>query len=188
MPTDNGKKILVLGAGNFGTCLAQHLATNGFDVDIWTRNEEIEQSINRKNVNPIYFKSFTLSERIKAVREVQHIAIGSYRALVLAIPTQSLRLVLKQFNFDGPVPLIISAAKGIEISSLRFPLDIIGDVFGKETQQKAVVLSGPSFAIEVINQQATAVSLGSLNEAACVEAQNIFHSPFFPVGFFRRSP
>ena len=52
-----GERILVLGAGNFGTCLAQHLAEQGYHVTIWTRSTEVADSINQSQKNPNYLSS-----------------------------------------------------------------------------------------------------------------------------------
>ena len=172
------KKILILGAGNFGTCLAQHLASKGCDVTIWARNAKIVFSINSIHKNPVYLTSIELDKRIRAVESLEG-EDKAFDAVVIAIPTQFMRGVLEQVKPCLSDQLIVSAAKGIEMKSLEFPLAIIGEVLGKTAEQNAVVLSGPSFASEVVICQPTAVSLGSYSRSRCYEAQEIFHSPYF---------
>lgn len=173
------KKVFVLGAGNFGTCLASHLARVGHDVLLWSRDESVANCINKEHRNPKYLKDFTLPESLKSTSDIS--LMQAAQAVVLAIPTQALREVLTKapkLNLDQ---LIISTVKGIEIGSLKFPIHIIEDLFGKNLSDQTVVLSGPSFAVEVIGEQPSAVSAASKNEDACLMAQALFHSPFFRV-------
>jgi glycerol-3-phosphate dehydrogenase (NAD(P)+) len=64
--------ILVLGSGNFGTCLSYHLASEKLknNVTIYSRNKEVVDSINNENTNPIYLKNYKLPNKIKATTEL----------------------------------------------------------------------------------------------------------------------
>jgi glycerol-3-phosphate dehydrogenase (NAD(P)+) len=147
-------KVLVLGAGNYGTCLAQHLADLGHEVDLWSRSPQICQAINSTRKNPKYLPNFTLSPSIRAISNISPQSYREYQAIVIATPTQSFREVLGPMrSLLSSEQLLISAAKGIEIGSLKLPLEIVSEVLGKVIGEAAVVLSGPSFAIEVIQHQ-----------------------------------
>ena len=100
--------------------------------------------------------------------------------ILLAVPTQSLREVLTKFRdqIKGH-HVLVSASKGIELKTYKLPIDIISDVLGTPFRERTVVLSGPSFAVEIMERQPTAVSIGSENRDLVGEVQEIFHSPIF---------
>lgn len=174
------KSILVLGSGNFGTCLAQHLAGKGLSVTIWARKEAVAHSINSTRHNPTYLSEVVLSERINATAKLDQATFKDRSLVVLAIPTQSMRTVLERVRpLIAADSILVSAAKGIENNTLALPMDIIKDVFSRDHSESSVVLSGPSFAAEVIAMQPTAVSLGSYSGKAALKVQSVFHTPYF---------
>ena len=75
MQTTKNKKICILGSGNFGTSLAQHLANLGHKITLWTRSEEILTSINQKNKNPKYLSNISLHPNIKASTELKKVLL-----------------------------------------------------------------------------------------------------------------
>ncbi len=176
---ENGE-LVILGAGNFGTCLAQHLANQGQQVLLYAREDKVVNSINHQRVNPTYLSNITLSPNISAFSDLSKLSDITPKVVLLVIPTQFMREILisiKEFLKDDT--LLIAANKGIEVSNKKLPIEIIADVLGKETARKAVFLSGPSFASEVANKQPTAVSVASNNEQSCLAAQRIFHASHF---------
>ena len=74
---------------------------------------------------------------------------------------------------------IILAAKGIEIGTLKFPMEILSETHPEVSKDDIAVLSGPSFAIEVLEGSPTAVSIASKNPEPAKLAQQLFHSPHF---------
>ena len=173
-------RILVIGTGNFGTCLAQHVAVKGYAVTVWTRTAETAKHINEKRRNPKYLSTITLSDRIDATNNITADMVSDCAVVIVTVPTQAMREVLERFKpYLRPNQLLIGAAKGIEIGSLEFPGGIISSVLGSEAGRNSVVLSGPSFASEVIERQPTAVSLASHSQERCQWAQEILHTPHF---------
>ena len=176
------QRVLVLGAGNFGTCLAQHLAQLGHDVTIWTRSTAVCDAINSSHKNPKYLRTINLSQRVSATHKIDQGFLGKASAVVQAIPTQGMRQV---FNLVKPFwhadLLLICAAKGIEVTTHQLPGGIIADVLGAQVARDAVFLSGPSFAIEVAGGQPTAVAAASRQVERAKRAQALFHSPRFRV-------
>lgn len=178
--TDKQRSILVLGAGNFGTSLAQHLATKGERVLLWDHLEEVVNGIREKRRNPKHLSHIELSDAIKAFHDLDEFDPTSCHAIVIAIPTQFLRSVMELFRqLITPKHVLICAAKGIEENTLKLPIEIIENVLGHEIGKNSVVLSGPSFAAELINGQPTAVSIASVNQQRALDAQKIFHSNVF---------
>ncbi len=178
--TPPSRRIVVLGTGNFGTCLAQHLAEQGHSVTMWTRSAEVARSINTAQKNPKYLSMITLSNRISATEKVTADLLKDSDALLIAVPTQTVRQVLTDLKpLLPPSLLIICAAKGIEIGSQLLPVQIIKDTLGAKASNNAVFLSGPSFAAEIIMHEPTAVVVGSYDENRRLLAQEMFHAPHF---------
>lgn len=173
------RNILVLGAGNFGTCLAHHLAGKGHDVMVWAREPRVAEGINQNHRNPVYLNRVPLNPSLRACSDLH---VQDYDAIVLAIPTQFLRCVLERIDaHDVQGKQIICAVKGIEGQTQLFPRGIIGSVWGAEAKKRAVVLSGPSFAVEIAIGQPTAVTAASEHRSAAQWVQDLFHADHFRV-------
>lgn len=175
-------KIVVLGGGNFGTCLAQHLAHKGHEVVIWSIEEDVVSGINKNHKNPKYLKTIELSQNISATSDLNNIAYDGFSVIVNAVPTQFMRSVLSQLK--GKIThdhLMVCASKGIEIGTHALPGQIISESLSPEISKNAVFLSGPSFAIEVAQRLPTAVSAASEVLSRAEDAQNVFHDSFFRV-------
>ena len=177
---EKGKKVLILGAGNFGTCLAQHLAKTGVNVDLWTRSKEVCRSINESHRNPKYLSHINLLNRIRGCHDFKQMNFSEYYTIIIAIPTQSFRAVLNDISsfIEESCP-IVCAAKGIENETLKFPLEIIQDTLGDNHYRNSVILSGPSFAIDIMEEQPTAVSVAGFDPAIVGKIQDLFHTSFF---------
>jgi glycerol-3-phosphate dehydrogenase len=175
-------KVLVVGAGNFGTCLADHLATIGNEVSIWARDASIIKSINSCNRNSRYLKDVALSSNLKGVTELSEETFSQVHVVLMAIPTQHMRSKLQEIKpFLRLEHLIIFVNKGIEISSGLLPSDIAMQELGHDMGARAVFLSGPSFAAEVVKRQPTCVAVASLSQKRAKRTQRLFHAPFFRV-------
>ena len=174
------ESILVLGSGNFGTCLAQHLGLKGHKVTMWARSKEVAEGINKNHINPKYLNSIKLDQHITAVCDLEKLNISKFSTIVLAVPTQFLRATLTKVK--GKVKdtqLIVCAAKGIEVNTEKLPSNIIEEILGDQIAHSTVALSGPSFAIEVAEEQPTGVTVASYSEKHAKRAQEIFHAPKF---------
>jgi glycerol-3-phosphate dehydrogenase (NAD(P)+) len=172
--------VAVLGAGNYGTCLAQHLANINHQVILWARSREAANNINNTHQNLKYFKNFILSGGIRATNKIDDVLKLQPYAIILAVPSQALRELLG--TLKGRITtdtLLVIACKGIEVGTMKLPADIVGEVLGPDFQQKVVTLSGPSFAVEVMQKQPTAVSVGSKCTESAASAQRLVHSPYF---------
>ena len=95
------KNVVILGAGNFGTCLAQHLANKGEAVTIWGRSQEVIDSINKHHKkNHRYLPTYQLNPTILASAQWNKELYLKADAIVLAIPTQNLREILQLLKTD----------------------------------------------------------------------------------------
>ncbi|KAJ3083968.1 hypothetical protein HDU79_004094 [Rhizoclosmatium sp. JEL0117] len=179
----NDTSVLVLGGGNFGTCLADHLAAMGNEVTIYARDQKVVDGINNDHHNVKYMKDVVLTDTLKATSQLEDgAAIQAATVIIFSIPTQHLRDILaKTKPFVTKSHLTIFVNKGIEIHSGKLPCDIVEEVWGKEIGECATYLSGPSFAMEVVKRQPTCVSVASRVKERALRAQAVFHAPHFRV-------
>jgi glycerol-3-phosphate dehydrogenase (NAD(P)+) len=177
MQTKKQKIICVIGAGQFGTCLAQHLATLGNKVFLWARSSDVSAGIQQLRKNIRYLSNYSLHPNVIGTSLDLRELLPKVDTVVLAIPTQSLRQVLQDIScvLDSSV-LLVCASKGLEISSNKFPLEIISDVLGREIGNKSVYFSGPSFAHEIMERLPTAISVAGDSRDSLLAVQQIFHS------------
>lgn len=142
----------VVGAGAWGTALAQMLASDGRPVTLWAREPETARLINAARANPDYLPGITLHPTIRATADPGDLA--GLGLVLLVTPAQALGAVLAQMPvFAGDVVL---CAKGIEAGSGRLMVDVAR---GRMPQADFAVLSGPTFAHEVAAALPTAVTL-----------------------------
>jgi len=174
-------KISVIGAGSWGTALANLLAEKGYDVLLWTREEEVYNSISIENINRLFLPEVSLCKRIVPVKSLDE-AVCNREALLMVVPSHFFREVLQKIKkcLLSPIP-VICATKGIENKSLMLMSQIVNDVFGFEYKDSFACLSGPSFAKEVVEKNPTAVTLASQNEELARKFQNIFNTSRFRV-------
>lgn len=168
------KRIAVIGAGSWGTALSQVLATSGYEVSLWAREEEICKSINTKHENILFMPGVLLSDKIKASTDIRQVLTGQ-RLILAVVPSQYLRATLTQAtSYIENDAVIISAVKGIETSTLMRPTEIIKDVLGNS--RTYAVISGPSFAKEVILGMPTAITIASERIQTARELQHTLNS------------
>ncbi|KIY63024.1 glycerol-3-phosphate dehydrogenase [Cylindrobasidium torrendii FP15055 ss-10] len=181
---ENNSKVLVLGAGNFGSCLADHLGDSDHDVYLYAREAHIVETFNKDHHNPDYLKDHLFSENIHAIgpdfpsKEL----VNEMDVLLFAIPTQFLRATLNQLRPSLDIksfPLLVFVNKGIEIKTNALTLEIIADTCGPDFAKAATFVSGPSFAKEIVQRQPTSVSVASLTETEADKTSNLFHQPHF---------
>ncbi len=171
-------RIGIIGAGSWGTALAKLFREKGHDVTLLARSPKVCDEINAKLTNSRYLPGIRLPQGIKATTAVEEFAEGS-EVFVWAVPCQALRGVaggLRSFLRDG-VPLV-SSIKGIEVETGRIPTEILKEVFPRSP---VLVLSGPSFALEVAKGLPTAVVLASTHSALAEELQREFSTANFRV-------
>ena len=170
--------VAVLGAGAWGTVLANHLARKGIDVLIWSHDANAARSINELHRNPEYLPGAELVASLRATTDSAEAVRG--RPVVLSVsPSQTARGVLAPLaGAVLPGAVVIGASKGIEVDTLKTMSEVCAEALPGRTY---VILSGPSFAEEVFQQQPTAVVAASRDLAAAALAQQLLSTPTFRV-------
>ncbi|KAF9786923.1 NAD-dependent glycerol-3-phosphate dehydrogenase [Thelephora terrestris] len=178
------KSILVLGAGSFGSCLADHLGDSDHHVYLWSRSKEFCDHFNQHYRSIHQLKDHQFSTHITAVgpQFPSQSLIDKIDILLFAIPTEGVRSNLAALkpllNFER-LPLLIFVNKGIEASTQCMTLEIIADELGPGVAKAATFLSGPSFAKEIVRRQPTSVAIASLTLERAQKAAEVFHQPWF---------
>jgi glycerol-3-phosphate dehydrogenase (NAD(P)+) len=171
----------VIGAGAWGTALANLLAENGHEVTVWAFEPEVADEINQHHENRTFFPGFELPANLKATNSLEECLVD--RGLVLSVvPSHAVRTVLKQAVDHLPegVPLV-SCSKGIENDTLMTMCEVLEDVLPIVYHPMLSFLSGPSFAREVAQHQPTAVSVAARFEKVATEVQQMVSSLTFRV-------
>lgn len=175
------ERVAVLGAGSWGTALANLLSKKGSEVTIWSYEPDVAQAINDRHENIKYMKGIALSDTLRATDDVR-VAVREADVIVSVTPAQHVRRVLEQAKPDiADHALIISASKGIETSSLQTMAEVIESVIPGEAGAHATFLSGPSFALEVAREQPTAVAMAGHHQPSAERAQQLFQASYFRV-------
>lgn len=168
-------KVCVLGAGAWGTALAIHLARNT-EVILWTRDPNHLSGMKKSRSNPKYLGNFKFPELLSLNNNLKE-SVHNCDFILSAIPTDGFRGVLKKLKNIGCNIPILSANKGLEISSAKLPFEVIRDEFeNSENELRSWgVLSGPSFAAELIRNLPTAVTIATNNEEFSNKIAPLFH-------------
>lgn len=171
-------KITVIGGGSWGTALGALLAKKGYVVEMLLRDPALAETINRSRENHRYLPGFKLPENLAASTDADDALSGS-ELIVWAIPCQASRQVMRELRHCLPGnPIIISATKGIEAANLRRMEELVQEeLHGLEACYG--VISGPSFAREVMEGMPTAVVLACRNSELCRLLQDVFATRCF---------
>jgi glycerol-3-phosphate dehydrogenase (NAD(P)+) len=168
----------VIGAGAWGTALANVLTANGHDTLLWAREPDVVESINARHLNERFLAGFPLEPGLRATADM-HEALAGASFVVYAPPSHALRAVVHSGRDDiARGATVVVASKGIE----KGTLSLMTDVVANELPDHAVVaFSGPSFAAEVAVRQPTAVVAASEHPDAATVAQDMFSNSVFRV-------
>lgn len=165
----------VIGAGAWGTALAQVAGWAGLDVLLQAREPEVVESIRARRVNEAFLPGITLDDRVSVTADLADLAACD---VILAVPpAQHMRSTLTAFaaHHRAGVPVIL-CSKGIERGSLKLMTDVLAETL---PAAPAAVLSGPSFAGEVARGLPSAVTLACADEALGEELMWTLSAPGF---------
>jgi len=170
--------IAVLGAGSWGTTLANLLAGKGESVRLWAYEPEVVEGINRRHENALFLPGIPLAPGLRAYRDARE-AVADAAVIVSAAPSHAVRSVVT--GIKGGVEegtLVVSATKGIETDTLALMSNVFDECL---PEVRFAALSGPSFALEVCQGQPTLVVAAARDEATARDVQRLFATPRFRV-------
>jgi len=172
-------RIAVIGAGSWGTTLANHLAESGIAVRIWAFEAEVVASISRGRENDIFLPGVRLHAGLVACGTFAEALEGAELALFVT-PSHVARGVLRDARPHLPplVPVVV-ASKGIESESLATMAEVFAE--GLDAGHPLAFLSGPSFAREVAAGLPTAVTVASRDGTTALLVQGTFSTETFRV-------
>ena len=169
------KSVAVLGAGSWGTALAVHLARRGHRARLWARDADLAEDIARRRANAVYLPTITLPADVMVTASLAE-AVNGAEIVVSAIPSHGCRTVMRTVAPHLPRGVtLVSATKGLEEDSHLRMSQVIAEEVG--SSHPVVVLSGPSFAIEVAEERPTAVLAASSNATAVTLVLSEFRGP-----------
>ena len=186
-------KIAVIGAGAWGSTLAQHLNKNRHQITLWEFDKSrLEYLKNRRH--PLFFPHVKLSKNIAITNNIAH-AVTKKDIVILAVPSQTMRDTAKKIKkYINPAlsekslrkggvnknQIFVIVSKGIEIKTGKLLSEVIKEELNLIAPKNIVALSGPSFAKEIAQGlPTTMVSAGDKKNSEII--QKIFSQPFLRI-------
>ena len=168
-------KISVLGAGAWGTALAMHIAKR-HHVALWARDASHISGMQKARSNPKYLGDFTFPKQLELEDSLSK-AVNNSDFILSVVPTSAFRQMLTDIKEINSNASIIWANKGLEEGTAKLPHEVALDVLGNPelSRRDFGVISGPSFAAELVRGLPTAVTLATTDEKLAQEAGSIFH-------------
>ena len=173
-------KVAILGSGSFGTALGTISARSGHNVYLFTKNDKTLFEINTLHRNLKYFTNdIEVPKNVIASNNLDE-CLKDCQMIIHAIPVQSSYNFMKENANKIPdnIPYIISS-KGILLKQKQFISEVWEDIFPKERNIKHCVLSGPSFAIELMKNNPTVVTMACNDDKTGKYIQNMLHTSNF---------
>ena len=168
----------IVGAGAWGTALADLVARNGHRTVLWARETDVVADVNANHTNTRFLKGMALSPALTATDDLAA-ALSAASMITFVAPSHVLRAVIRSAaHAVREDATLIVATKGIERETFALMTDIVADEL---PGRSVVALSGPSFAAEVAQRQPTAVVAASRDESAALRTQQLFSSAEFRV-------
>lgn len=162
--------IAVVGAGSWGTTLAYLLSHKGLEISLWVFENDLAGEMERTRENKIYLPGVRLPENVRISHQLADV-LKKARYILNAVPAQFTRSVFREaLSYISDEAIIISVAKGIEKGTLKTISSVLKELSGQEV----AVLSGPSFAGEVVKNLPTAVTLATEDRDAGLRLQEMF--------------
>ena len=171
----------MVGAGAWGTALADLLASSGCEVRLWAREPEVVESFRERGENSLYLEGVPLNRGLAVTNSLAP-ALAGAGVVLWACPVQySAALLAEAAPLVPSGAVIVSASKGIEVATLRRMDEIFAEVLTPGQARRLCVLSGPSFAREVAAGMPTAVVVASRDRVSRRRVQALFQTDRFRV-------
>jgi len=181
-PMDVDKlKIGVVGAGSWGTALANLLALKGYQIDLWVFEPEVKDQMVAVRENRMFLPGFTLSENLVPTNDIET-AVSDKDLVLIVVPSHVMRVTTEKMADYLPADsILVSASKGIENITHLTMTGILAQTLPSIPVRNLAVLTGPSFATEVAQKVPTVVTAAATDLEVAKVVQAVFSSPYFRV-------
>ncbi len=177
------EKIIVIGAGAWGTALSDLIARNSYEVLLIANDKKIISEINYQNTNQKFLPQINLNKKVIAQENFER-EIKNANLVFIVIPSANAAQIFQKISklkINKKCGFVI-CSKGLEQNSLM----LLSDAFEKITKIKNyAVLSGPNFALEVANQFPTVTSIASRNKKLAVKIIKVLNNNHFHAQYFK---
>lgn len=174
-----GSRLAVIGAGAWGTTLANLLAAKGWPVNLWVYEPDLAGRIAQERENDLYLPDVPIHPGIEPTSDFAEV-VQDAGTFVSVVPSHTARLVWQRLGAHLPVgALVVSATKGLDADLLLTMSRVLQEVIPAEKQVDIAALSGPTFAREVSRQIPSAVVAAAATQAVAEEVQTLFSTPVF---------
>ena len=174
-------QIGVVGAGSWGTALANLLAMKGHTIDLWVFEEEVISQIKEKRENEFFLPGIQLSQNIVPTGDIKSVATGKDLLLVVT-PSHVMREATQKIHgLINQDTIVVTASKGIENNTHLTMTGVLNQTLPDVSKKHLAVLSGPSFAREVAQKFPTAVTAAAKDLSVAGFVQQVFATPHFRV-------
>ncbi|MDX1622579.1 MAG: NAD(P)H-dependent glycerol-3-phosphate dehydrogenase [Gemmatimonadota bacterium] len=171
----------VVGAGSWGTALANLLASNGRDVRLWAHDPGLAEAMRADRKNEKYLPGVELADGVEPTADLA----ASVEEAPLVVSVSPSHVVREVMGSAAPHvaegALVVSASKGIENETLQRMSEVLADVFHGRRGIRLAALSGPSFAVEVSRGVPTAVTVAAATPEVGKTSREAFATPRFRV-------
>jgi glycerol-3-phosphate dehydrogenase (NAD(P)+) len=175
--TIENTKVGVIGGGSWGTALADLLASKGIPVELWVYEEEVKQQILEHRENRTFLPGFALSDKITPTNDLDH-AIRDKDMVLMVVPSHVFREMASRISTGlSAKTIVVSASKGIENKTHLTMSGVLQEALPDHPAGRLAVISGPSFAREVVRKVPTAITVASSDHQTAVFLQQLFATP-----------
>jgi len=173
--------VAIIGTTSWGTTLGVVLARKGVNVRLWARTEQEATELRNAGTNPKVVPNVAFPPQLSVTSSMNE-ALADVRAVILAVPSQTMRqnMRLVANHLDG-LPLVISAAKGLEVGSNKRMSQVIAEEIEPRFRSNICVLSGPNLSREILCGLPASTVVASWDEAVARKAQRLLNNPKFCV-------
>lgn len=174
------EKVVVMGAGSWGTALAILLAKKGYEVTMWEHMAEKAEKLQKERTNTLFLEGAMFPDNLTVTNSLENILDG-VNYLLFSVPSQVLRGVVAQIsNQLRDDVTLINTAKGIELSTGMRMSEVMKDEILGKYHKNIVILSGPTHAEEVANELPSAIVAAGSKERS-EKVQELFNTNYFRV-------
>ena len=177
----NDIRIGVVGAGSWGTALADLLGSKGYHIDLWVFEKDVREQILKNRENGVFLPGFPLSSNIFPTNNLQDV-VSDKDLVLIVVPSHVMReTARKMASYISPDTAVVTASKGIENKTHLTMSAVLKESLPEIPKNYFTVLSGPSFALEVAKKLPTVVTVASKDKKLADFVQNVFATPYFRV-------